>query len=126
MQIVCLDYQYLIYLCLTLPLFLQYSTFIRLLLYQLVSAKQIASATLHDPVLSRVLYFTRVGWPKHNSQDELQPYWTKRLELTVEQGCLLWGIRVIVPPSLQDKVLEELHSSHPGISRMKAIARSYT
>ena len=91
-----------------------------------VSAKQIARATLHDPVLSRVLYFTRVGWPKHNSQDELQPYWTKRLELTVEQGCLLWGIRVIVPPSLQDKVLEELHSSHPGISRMKAIARSYT
>ena len=68
-----------------------------------VTAKQIALATLHDPVLSRVLHFTRVGWPQHHSQDELQPYWTKRLELTVEEGCLLWGIRVIVPPTLQDK-----------------------
>ena len=91
-----------------------------------VTAKQIALATQHDPVLSRVLHFTRLGWPQHHSQDELQPYWTKRLELTVEEGCLLWGIRVIVPPTLQDKVLEELHASHPGISRMKAIARSYT
>ena len=91
-----------------------------------VTAKQIALATQHDPVLSRVLHFTRVGWPQHHSQDELQPYWTKRLELTVEEGCLLWGIRVIIPPTLQDKVLEELHTSHPGISRMKAIARSYT
>ena len=36
-----------------------------------------------------------------------------------------WGIRVIVPESLQAKVLRSLHQNHPGITRMKAIARSY-
>ena len=37
----------------------------------------------------------------------------------------MWGIRVIIPESLQSQVLKSLHESHPGISRMKAIARSY-
>uniref|UniRef100_A0A2H6N0S2 Gypsy retrotransposon integrase-like protein 1 n=1 Tax=Micrurus carvalhoi TaxID=3147026 RepID=A0A2H6N0S2_9SAUR len=43
----------------------------------------------------------------------------------VLKGCLLWGDRVIIPPTLQDKILEVLHEGHPGIVRMKALARSY-
>ena len=38
---------------------------------------------------------------------------------------LLWGTRVLVSSSLLEKVLQELHDTHPGISRMKALARSY-
>ena len=38
---------------------------------------------------------------------------------------LLWGIRVIAPRKLQTQLLDELHRDHPGISRMKAVARSY-
>lgn len=34
-------------------------------------------------------------------------------------------MRVVVPFKLQKRVLEELHSGHPVIVRMKAIARSY-
>ena len=45
--------------------------------------------------------------------------------MCIEQGCVLWGTRVIVPKSLQSTVLQELHETHPGVSRMKAIARSY-
>ena len=37
----------------------------------------------------------------------------------------MWGLRVVVPEKLQKKVLAELHLSHSGIARMKAIARSY-
>ena len=37
----------------------------------------------------------------------------------------MWGIRVIVPHSLQSQLLQSLHQNHPGVSRMKAIARSY-
>ena len=46
-------------------------------------------------------------------------------ELTVEEGCLLWGSRVIIPHYLQDKVMAELHKEHLGIAKMKAVARSY-
>ncbi|XP_026566883.1 uncharacterized protein K02A2.6-like, partial [Pseudonaja textilis] len=39
--------------------------------------------------------------------------------------CLLWGTRVVIPTSLRTRVLEALHEGHPGIVRMKALARSY-
>ena len=38
---------------------------------------------------------------------------------------MLWGTRVIFPPSLQEKVLQEPHDTHPVISRMESLARSY-
>ncbi|XP_026565795.1 uncharacterized protein K02A2.6-like, partial [Pseudonaja textilis] len=41
------------------------------------------------------------------------------------QGCLLWGTRVVIPTSLRTQVLKALHEGHPGIVRMKALARSY-
>ena len=64
------------------------------------------------------------GWPEQVT-DELKPYKARMNEIGIEHGCLMWGIRVIVPEALQPKVLESLHKSHPGITRMKAIARSY-
>ena len=36
---------------------------------------------------------------------------------------ILWGLRVIVPEQLRNKVLKELHQNHPGISRMKSLNR---
>ncbi|PFX27500.1 Uncharacterized protein K02A2.6 [Stylophora pistillata] len=45
-------------------------------------------------------------------------------ELTLQDGCLMWGSRVIIPPKYQAQLLE-LHEGHPGIVRMKALARSY-
>ena len=41
------------------------------------------------------------------------------------EGCLLWGSKVVIPENLQSQVLKELHSSHPGVVRMKGIARAH-
>ena len=38
---------------------------------------------------------------------------------------ILWEIRDIIPPSLTNRLLQELHEEHPGIVAMKAVARSY-
>lgn len=38
---------------------------------------------------------------------------------------MLWGTRVIAPEKLRAAVLKEIHSGHPGILKMKAIARQY-
>ncbi|XP_042599679.1 uncharacterized protein K02A2.6 [Cyprinus carpio] len=56
---------------------------------------------------------------------ELSPFISERDELSVQHGCLMWGMRVVVPHKLWKRVLEELHTGHPGTVRMKAIARSY-
>ena len=87
-----------------------------------LGAQLLKQATQSDPVLSRVFLFTQKGWPQE-MEPELRPYYHRRNELTVEQGCLLCGMKVVVPPSCQRKVLEELHTSHPGIVRMKSLAR---
>ena len=54
----------------------------------------------------------------------MRPFNRRNEELSVQDGCVLWGSRVIIPKRGQQGVLELLHEGHPGISRMKAIARS--
>ena len=39
----------------------------------------------------------------------LSPYIPRREELSLQDGCILWGSRVIVPPRLRSRLLEELH-----------------
>lgn len=64
------------------------------------------------------------GWPSH-VPDELKQYKSRETELSTENGFLMWGIRVVVPQVLHFQVLKTLRANHPGITRMKAIARSY-
>ena len=89
-----------------------------------VQATEVAAATRKDPQLSRVLLCFRNGWPQQVSE-ELQPYARKRDELSIEGGCILWGTRVVLPRKLRARVLQELHRGHPGIVKMKQLARSY-
>ena len=84
-----------------------------------VTAQQVQKATAKDPVLSRVLQYTKHGWPAA-VDGSLQVYFNKRQEITLEGGCLLWGIRVIVPEKLQKKVLDELHMDHLGIVKKQS------
>ena len=46
-------------------------------------------------------------------------------ELSVEQDCLLWVLRVIIPTRYQEGMSEELHTGQPGIVSMKETARTY-
>ena len=87
-----------------------------------VTPQMISSETRKDPILGRVFAAIQSGkWP-HDK--ETQPYYTKRNELSVCQGCIVWGPRVIVPKRHQKSVLRLLHEGHLGIVKMKAVARS--
>ncbi|KAM7281410.1 uncharacterized protein ISCGN_005791, partial [Ixodes scapularis] len=87
-------------------------------------AQKIARCTRNDPTLSRVRHWTGVGWPQGRLPDEFKPFVRRQHELSEYRGCLLWGCRVIIPEQARDQVLELLHTTHPGIVRMKALARS--
>ena len=81
-----------------------------------VSAAEIAKNTSRNPLLAKGLFLTQNGWPvNHCTDPELKPYFTRRHELSVEQGCLMWGLWS-VPPSLRQTILAELHEGHPGIA----------
>ena len=53
------------------------------------------------------------------------PYQTRAQELSVQDGCLLWGSCVVVSPQGRELVIRLLHEGHPGICRMKRLARGY-
>ena len=89
-----------------------------------VTAQAIHQASRNDPILSKVSQYTRWGWPTQ-VPESLKSFFTRRNELTLEDDCLLWGIWVVIPTTLQPQLLQELHKDHPGISRMKALARSH-
>ena len=89
-----------------------------------ITAQQIKLWTDRDPHLSKLRRSLLSGSPPPDVP-QLKPYKNRLAELTVHDGCLLWGTRVIVPPPGRSKILEQLHVGHPGTSRMKNLARSY-
>ena len=88
-----------------------------------LTTRQIREATSKEVILSRVLDYTMNGWPNEPAEN-VKAYHRCRLELSVEAGCLLRGMRVVVPKVLRSQVLNELHASHLGMVRMKGLARS--
>ena len=90
-----------------------------------VTARDITTLTTKDKIISRVFACVQHGtWP-FPMPEELAPYHRKKDELTIHDGCLLWGKHVIIPQKLHSRLLEELHVGHVGVCRMKALARSF-
>ena len=89
-----------------------------------INANQIRKWTDRDPLMSQVRQLVQHGWQWSNNAD-IQPFQRRKDELSTQNGCVLLGSRVVVPPQGRKQVLEELHLGHPGISRMKSLARSY-
>ena len=90
----------------------------------LITADKIANWTAKDPVLSQVRQFVEQGWPVQ-VPDDLDAYGRRKHELSVQHGVLFWGARVVIPPKGRDTLPDELHDTHHGIVKMKAVARSY-
>ena len=89
-----------------------------------VSARDVAAETARDPLCSKILFYVQHGWPEDIPAD-LQVFRTHYLELSAQNGCLLRGHRVIIPDRLRPDVLALLHDMHPGMGRMKSLARGY-
>ncbi|XP_060855198.1 uncharacterized protein K02A2.6-like [Metopolophium dirhodum] len=93
-----------------------------------VSDLDICKEVKRDLALKEVFLKVFTGnWPDNikNISDELKPYYYRKNELAIEQGCLMWGHRLIIPTKFRKELLQELHSTHLGIVKMKNLARSY-
>ena len=89
-----------------------------------VTSAQVRKERARDITLANVCEYTMKGWP--NSHDtELNPFYTRRNELSLHDGCLTWGLRVVIPSKLREQVLNELHEGHLGVVKMKTLARGY-
>ena len=91
--------------------------------YTPLTSKQIKIWTAQDPVLLKVLDMVLIGANLASGTEDLKPFLHRREELSLQDGCLLWENHIIIPTRARKDILEELHEGHPGVSRMKIIAK---
>ena len=85
----------------------------------------IRGVTERDPILYAVYHITLNGWPNRFNDVPCIAcqFWSVRDELTIDNGLLLKGDRVCIPPELYQRLLSELHEGHKGIEKMQHLTR---
>ena len=65
------------------------------------------------------------GWPSTRSATlpGAKPYWNFRDEVSIIQGILFKGEKVIIPMEMRKEMLQIIHNSHLGIEKCKRRAR---
>ncbi|XP_058840923.1 uncharacterized protein K02A2.6-like [Topomyia yanbarensis] len=86
-----------------------------------IKAVELAQATAEDQTV-RVLV---QGIKYRQDVDSKDRFGVEQTEFSLQKGCLLRGIRVYAPQVFRKRVLEELHSTHFGITCTKSLARGY-
>ena len=80
--------------------------------------------TRRNHTLSKVLDLIMYRRTYKPEDERLKPFYMRRHELSVKNGYLMWGIRVIIPIKLQNKMLDELQVGHIGIVNMEELSKS--
>ena len=71
-----------------------------------------------DPLFVKIIQFCQSQWPGWSRiEDNLVPYWRVRSELSVVDGLLMFGSRIVVPKCLQTDTLMKIHRGHLGVVR---------
>ena len=82
--------------------------------------EQLKKHQLEDEVCREVTKHVKAGWPlKENLKDIVQQYWQHQAELTIVNGLLMYGSRVVIPSALRQDILEKLHEGHQGITKYR-------
>lgn len=85
-----------------------------------IKASQIAQETRKDKQLGKILKEIEMG------RNLLQSgYKAPEAKYTMVANCLLFEHRVVIPDIFRSAILQDLHTAHIGMVKMKALARSY-
>ncbi|KAK3795955.1 hypothetical protein RRG08_042949 [Elysia crispata] len=81
--------------------------------------ERIKDETAKDERLSIALNYTANGWPDYKEDCQLgaRHLYQARSELSISDGLLLKGDRIIIPATLQKEVLGRIHQGHFGITK---------
>lgn len=86
---------------------------------------QIRGATARDDAMTSLGNVIMAGWPndKTGLPENLIPYFSYRDELTIQDGIIYRGDRIVIPKSLQKEMKERVHTGHLGINSCLRRAR---
>lgn len=93
-----------------------------------VTFRQIGIATKADRDLAELRKFMENGWPpspKAILSGEVKFFFNCKDALSLINDCIIFRDRTLIPHRYRNQILHSLHETHPGMTRMKALARSY-
>ena len=85
------------------------------------SLQQLHEATQADDTLAILKYTIQMGWPSNIKElpSKIQAFWTFREEMTIEDGLILKGTRIVIPSQKQVEILKLIHKGHLGLTKCK-------
>lgn len=91
----------------------------------IIDTNLIRSETRKDRELGKIFNYIRYGFPSETNENLLKSYFSRKEEMTLEKGVILWGYRIVIPKKCREILLKSLHNTHTGVVKMKQTARSY-
>ena len=87
---------------------------------------QLRKSTAQDNQLTRLSHYINTGFPCHkkNLSTDLQEFWNFRDTLSIENGPITSGSRIIVPYEMRAEMLQYIHEGHQGKDRCLLRARN--
>ena len=85
----------------------------------------IRRATEKDQALQELTKTVSAGWPSEKNclPENVKPFYNYRDELSVHDGIVVRGDRVIIPKTMRKEMLIKLHAGHSGINSCLRRAR---
>ena len=80
---------------------------------------EIRELTSQDTALQHLKDMIIHGWPDYitDCPPDLKQYWTFREDLSVENGLILKGQRILIPSKLRADMLDLIHQGHLGTEK---------
>ena len=87
---------------------------------------QIRQELKKDETLKVVMYHVQHGWPedKRKVNGPIGAYWRERSHMSIHEGLLLKGRRLVIPETLRCDILRYLHDGHQGVVKTRQNASS--
>ncbi|KII71373.1 hypothetical protein RF11_14611 [Thelohanellus kitauei] len=85
------------------------------------TSTRIRQETMSDPDLKEIREYIINGWPDRVIS-RLRPFQQMQNNLSIENGLVLYGDRIVIPESLRKCIMQILHYGHFGVSQMKQMA----
>ena len=75
---------------------------------------EVLQETNKNPELQALKHAISTGWPAKTNKipTSLHPYWNFRDELTIDGGILMKNSKVLIPETLKQKYLKQIHQGH--------------
>ena len=86
---------------------------------------EIQQETARDTILQALAEIIKEGWPDNIKEvpKDLRCFWSYREELGMAHAIIFKGKQVLIPETLREDILTQLHEGHMGIERTRRLAR---